>query len=89
MTGHVDPAEYARAANGKPLPEIGTVWRERRREYAKRTVVVQAADQHFVYIETLTTDRGTPPQRSVRTRVRANLWHKTFTPATGSWNEGG
>jgi hypothetical protein len=59
-------------------PDIGTVWHERRRQYRRRTVKVLRVDSGFVYIQTLTLDDGRRPSRVVRTRVRRDLWLKTF-----------
>lgn len=66
--------------------EVGSVWRERRREYAKRTVRVTGADNQplgngFINIETITTASGQPPKHPIRTRVRQQLWRRTFEPA--------
>lgn len=65
-----------------PLPEVGSVWRERRKEYHRRTVRVRAADEGFIHIETITTDRGVAPLNPVRTRVRRTLWHAAFVRVT-------
>jgi hypothetical protein len=72
-------------------PEVGSVWRERRRMYAKRTVVVVAADPGywgFVYVRTLTGADGLPRdattangERRKSTRIRSSLWHSSWEPA--------
>lgn len=59
-------------------PERGDVWREKRRDYAKRTVRVVGGDSGFVAIEGITGVDGLPLKRRSRTRVRRSLWHRTF-----------
>ncbi len=62
----------------------GQVWKERRAQYAARRVYVQAVDAQwsngFVTIRTLRKSDGLVPGRPVVTRVRLNLWHRTFEP---------
>lgn len=61
---------------------VGSVWREKRREYNRRTVVVEttdAADIHgFVHLRTLTTTSGHPPAKTTRSRVRLKNFHRVF-----------
>jgi len=60
-------------------PQRGQVWRERRRAYAKRTVLVVEVTSQFVYTVTLTLDDGRPGDRQRhRNRVRQNLWHASW-----------
>jgi hypothetical protein len=59
-------------------PQRGQVWRERRRAYAKRTVLVREVTAHFVYTDTLTLDNGQRPEVPRRNRVRRNLWHASW-----------
>lgn len=59
-------------------PQRGQVWRERRRAYAKRTVLVDSVTPRFVYTDTLTLDNGLPPEVPRRNRVRRDLWHVSW-----------
>ena len=57
---------------------VGSIWRERRRAYRKRTVEVEQEAHGFVYVRTITCDNGQPPKRVTRTRIRRSLWHGAF-----------
>jgi hypothetical protein len=59
-------------------PQRGQVWRERRRAYAKRTVLVDSVTPRFVYTDTLTLDNGRAPEVPRRNRVRRDLWHASW-----------
>jgi hypothetical protein len=60
-------------------PQEGTIWRERRRQYQRRTVeVVGMAADGKVIIRTKTNNNGQPVRRIRYTRVQLGLWHKTF-----------
>lgn len=71
-------------------PEIGQVWREKSRQYAKRTVVVLGfidatyanVPGRFVQVRTLTDYTGQPVTRKAVTKVRAENWHKQFVYVT-------
>jgi hypothetical protein len=71
-------------------PEVGSVWRERRRMYRLRTVRVVEVDQSpggFVYVYTVTRTDGTEviphdrkPDGSLRksSRVSLRIWHESW-----------
>lgn len=63
-------------------PQPGEIWRERRREYAGRTVLVLDAarpgSNGFVKTRSLTDYQGKPMDSAPTTRTRLGNWHKTF-----------
>jgi hypothetical protein len=72
----------APAADRSRNPQPGEVWRERRRQYNKRTVLVLGADRPesggFVKTRSLTDFNGHPMDGAPTTRTRLTNWHKTF-----------
>lgn len=66
----------------RPLPEVGSLWRERGNVYSLRTVRVLAAEEHgFIHVETVTRVDGNPPKRPIRSRIRRTQWHYAYEPA--------
>jgi len=59
-------------------PQRGQVWRERRKAYAKRTVLVDSVGPEYVYTITLTLDDGRRADPQQRNRVRRNIWHQSW-----------
>lgn len=59
---------------------IGSVWRERRPQYARRMIRVIEITFSSVRIETLLTDEGRPPKHPVRRYVRRDRFYATFEP---------
>lgn len=62
--------------------KVGSVWRERRPQYAKRMVRVIEITFASVRIETLLTDEGRPPKHPVRRYVRRDRFYVAFEPIT-------
>lgn len=78
-----DPAAIGH--QGFDAPAIGSVWRERRRDYRKRTVKVLTitdTPNPYVVIETILGTNGYPPRRTTRSSVRGRLWHRAFEEVT-------
>lgn len=71
------------ARNDRPLPEVGSTWRARRKGETARTVrVVEVEPAHgFITTETLTTTWGDAPRKPTRSRLRATRFHYEFDPA--------
>lgn len=59
-------------------PQRGQVWRERRRQYSKRTVLVDGVTPWSVYTITLTLGDGRKADPQRRNRVRRNIWHRSW-----------
>jgi hypothetical protein len=73
-------------------PEPGQVWREKARQYNKRTVVVLGeidgtysppgragrCSTRFIQVRTLTNYQGGPVDGASTTRVRIDNWHKAY-----------
>lgn len=64
----------------------GQVWREKRRQYNKRTVIVLSAAGSWVWIRSLTDDQGREifgPRRA----IRVDRFPKAFTLENGGLTE--
>jgi hypothetical protein len=67
-------------------PQPGQVWREKARQYNKRTVVVLGEIDgtyanhpgRFIQVRTLTDYDGQPVDRATATKVRIGNWHKFY-----------
>jgi hypothetical protein len=65
---------------GSVLPDAYTYWRERRRSYAKRVVIVTKYEFPFIYVRTVVNERGeaVPREKARQTKIHYSRWGQQF-----------